>query len=491
MPCLQRFKIEQENLEREAQRTADRQRELEARVEQLAPRPGARERSLIAEAKETLGAARSRDGVARPAPAGWRPTSSRRRWPPTTRRRPRSRAPKRAGRTHHRRPPRRARAARASSAQRASARSRSPSSSASSWRSKRSSREIVGRAPDASKLKAAAEARPAADGRDRRDRGADHRCRGGSAGRGRRCQGQERAAAASARWKPASSEPRSRRSPSCLKPAGDSGLPPVLDQIKVEAGLRDGAGRRARRRSRRAGRARRAGALGTQCRSRGRSRPCRAASSRCQPASQARPNSPAGLSKSASCARQTAAGCSGNFKPGQRLVSVEGDLWRWDGFVAAAQGRHRGRQPPAGAQPAGRACRRQEVQRAALPRTARGRSRCRRRALPCGPGRRAAPAPALARDAGRLGADPRRLTGHGTAGARNRDRLPAVAEAKSAHAGSSARGAKPSLPRPKPRCEHAAAAWRPGSRACRRRRSSRSSSPRVSESQDRADFARA
>src|SRR5262249_2044433 len=26
------------------------------------------------------------------------------------------------------------------------------------------------------------------------------------------------------------------------------------------------------------------------------------------------------------------------LKPGQRLVSLEGDLWRWDGFVAAAQG---------------------------------------------------------------------------------------------------------------------------------------------------------
>ena len=40
-----------------------------------------------------------------------------------------------------------------------------------------------------------------------------------------------------------------------LKPAGDSGLPPVLDQIKVAAGLRDGAGRGARRRSRCARRA--------------------------------------------------------------------------------------------------------------------------------------------------------------------------------------------------------------------------------------------
>src|SRR5947207_13234286 len=50
---LARFRIEQDNLEREAQRTADRQRELEARVEQLV-RDMAREETLIAEAKETL-----------------------------------------------------------------------------------------------------------------------------------------------------------------------------------------------------------------------------------------------------------------------------------------------------------------------------------------------------------------------------------------------------------------------------------------------------
>src|SRR5438552_6095683 len=50
---LARFKIEQDNLEREAQRTADRQRELEARVEQFV-RDMAREETLIAEAKETL-----------------------------------------------------------------------------------------------------------------------------------------------------------------------------------------------------------------------------------------------------------------------------------------------------------------------------------------------------------------------------------------------------------------------------------------------------
>ncbi len=50
---LHRFKVEQENLEREAQRTAERRRELEARVEQLA-RDRAREEQLIEEAKETL-----------------------------------------------------------------------------------------------------------------------------------------------------------------------------------------------------------------------------------------------------------------------------------------------------------------------------------------------------------------------------------------------------------------------------------------------------
>src|SRR5262249_19344436 len=50
---LHRFKVEQENLEREAQRHADRRKELESRVEQLM-RDRAREEALIAEAKDTL-----------------------------------------------------------------------------------------------------------------------------------------------------------------------------------------------------------------------------------------------------------------------------------------------------------------------------------------------------------------------------------------------------------------------------------------------------
>jgi len=52
--ALARLRLEQENMEREAQRTLDRQKELEARIDQL-NRDMQRERSLIEEAKETLG----------------------------------------------------------------------------------------------------------------------------------------------------------------------------------------------------------------------------------------------------------------------------------------------------------------------------------------------------------------------------------------------------------------------------------------------------
>src|SRR5262249_13573569 len=50
---LHRFKVEHENLEREAQRTAERLRELEGRMAQI-ERDRAREQSLIADASETL-----------------------------------------------------------------------------------------------------------------------------------------------------------------------------------------------------------------------------------------------------------------------------------------------------------------------------------------------------------------------------------------------------------------------------------------------------
>ncbi|MFX8926202.1 hypothetical protein ABTN20_20590, partial [Acinetobacter baumannii] len=36
------------------------------------------------------------------------------------------------------------------------------------------------------------------------------------------------------------------------------------------------------------------------------------------------------------CKATDAVGLQKQLKTGQRLVSVEGDLWRWDGYVAAA-----------------------------------------------------------------------------------------------------------------------------------------------------------
>lgn len=45
----------------------------------------------------------------------------------------------------------------------------------------------------------------------------------------------------------------------------------------------------------------------------------------------------AGWRRSASWTHATGRACQGELKPGQRLVSREGDLWRWDGYLAAAE----------------------------------------------------------------------------------------------------------------------------------------------------------
>ena len=68
----------------------------------------------------------------------------------------------------------------------------------------------------------------------------------------------------------------------------------------------------------------------------GRSRCCRKASSRLPNPSRRRPNSRAGSSRSASSRGRMVARLAALLKPGQRLVSREGDLWRWDGFAAGA-----------------------------------------------------------------------------------------------------------------------------------------------------------
>ena len=49
------------------------------------------------------------------------------------------------------------------------------------------------------------------------------------------------------------------------------------------------------------------------------------------------------LAQTGSSTAATARGCSAALKPGQRLVSREGDLWRWDGYVADRRGAARRR----------------------------------------------------------------------------------------------------------------------------------------------------
>ena len=87
------------------------------------------------------------------------------------------------------------------------------------------------------------------------------------------------------------------------------------------------------------------------------------------------------------------------LKPGQRLVTRAGDLWRWDGFTAAAEGAAPAAQRLAERnrlssleleEAAGAHCRR---------RIRRSRARRRSKRLACRPQRGAAPAPALARGA--------------------------------------------------------------------------------------------
>ena len=57
---------------------------------------------------------------------------------------------------------------------------------------------------------------------------------------------------------------------------------------------------------------------------------------RCRASSRRRPNWRGGWRRSASSSAPTGHGLPRMLKPGQRLVSREGDLWRWDGFAVAA-----------------------------------------------------------------------------------------------------------------------------------------------------------
>ena len=231
---LHRFKIEQENLEREAQRTAERRRELEARVEQLT-RDRAREEALIAEAKETLArlegemeSLANTDKLAaefeQKALAAYDEADDR----PQGRRGA-------ARRAHHGR----RRGARAPPEHRGAA-ARAPGARAKLERQLDGARsaDARDRRPRAGCLQAQGRrrGRPAADGRHRRHRGSRP-----SPPR-RPCRplpptpSAKSELAAEVGLAAGQLRTEVETLAKLLKPAGDSGLPPVLDHIKVASG---------------------------------------------------------------------------------------------------------------------------------------------------------------------------------------------------------------------------------------------------------------
>ena len=330
---LARFKIEQDNLEREAQRTADRQRDLESRVEQLV-RDMAREETLIAEAKETLerltaeiaslaNTARlagdfEQKALAAHDQAETALAGAETRLTELTTAAAEARARRQSLETQSRE--RREQVAKLErqlvglEAQ---------------------TREIVGRAPDASKLKAATElgqklmaeiasieAETLAAEETVQATSAEAAARGNTAAETGLAAGQLKTEVETLA--------------KLLTPAGDSGLPPILDTIKVEAGYEMAL----------------AAALGDDL-----DAPVAQEAPmhwRLNAAAETDPALPARVEPLAAhvtgppeLTRRLAqigvvdaadgARLQRLLKPGQRLVSGEGHLWRWDGFVAAAQ----------------------------------------------------------------------------------------------------------------------------------------------------------
>jgi chromosome segregation protein len=331
---LARFKIEQDNLEREVERTANRERELHARVDQL-NRDLAREGSLIGEAKESIdrldaekasltNTSRLAADFEQKALAAFEEVET---------------ALKAAE-------------ARLSQLTAATAEARARRQSLEGQKAERENqvakldrqltaleaqtREIVGRAPDASKLKEAAEI-----GQQLMDEIAEIEAKTLAA------EEAVQAAAIDAKVKrDAASESglaagqlktEVETLAKVLKPTGDTDLPPVLDQVKVASGYEMAL----------------AAALGDDL-----DAPTAheaPAHWRLNAASGADPALPAGaeplaarVTGPAELTRRLAqiglvyqadgARLQRTLKPGQRLVSPEGDLWRWDGFVVAAEG---------------------------------------------------------------------------------------------------------------------------------------------------------
>jgi len=329
---LARFRIEQDNLEREAQRTADRHKELEARVEQLT-RDMAREQSLIAEAKETLARLDAEQvslgNTARLAADFEQKALV---------------AFDEAETTLE------AAEARLSELTTAAAEARAHRQTLEKQKAERTeqiaklqrqltaldaqTREIVSRAPDASKLKAAAELGQqliAGIAEIEAQTLAIEEAVHATAGEAK--DKSEQAAEASLAAGQLKTEVETLAK--VLKPTDDSGLPPVLDQIKVEAGYEMAL----------------AAALGDDL-----DAPVADTAPvhwRLNAARDADPALPSGAEPLAErvtgpaeltrrlrqigiVAEAEGALLQTVLKAGQRLVSREGHLWRWDGYVAAS-----------------------------------------------------------------------------------------------------------------------------------------------------------
>jgi chromosome segregation protein len=335
---LQRFKVEHDNLEREAKRTAERLRELEGRVAQV-DRDRVREEALIEEAKEALArldaealSLQSTEKLAaefeQKALAAYDASedalhSAEARLTELTNAVAQARARRQSleGQLNERQ-------------------ERVAKLERQLIALETQTREIVGRAPDAAKLKAATDA-------------GQRLMAEIAAIETKTVAAEEAAQAASAHAKASSDAAAQARLAAgqiktemetlakLLKPADESGVPPVLDQVKVASGYELAL----------------AAALGDDLDVPVAPPGAPGAPARwsLNPGGDTDPPLPKAIETLGShvmappeLARRlrqigVVAQADGRrlqplLRPGQRLVSLEGDLWRWDGFVASAQG---------------------------------------------------------------------------------------------------------------------------------------------------------
>ncbi|MDX2204861.1 MAG: AAA family ATPase [Hyphomicrobiaceae bacterium] len=329
---LHRFKLEQENLEREAKRMADRQSELEGRLAQL-KRDYVREENLIAEAKETI--ARLDAEAAAIVSTGKLATEFEQ---------------KALAAYDEAETTLRAADQRLSALTTKTAEARAQRQSLERLRAERKEqvgklerqlialdgqfREIVGRAPDASKLQQATElgqqltaevadieARTLAAEELAHDTAVEAKSRSEASQQMTLAAGQLRT--------------EYETLAKVLTPVGSSGLPPILDQVKVATGYEMAL----------------AAALGDDLDAP--AAPEAPLHWVLSPAQRSDPALPSGVEPLAKhvtgppelqrriaqiglCKASDASALQKQLKTGQRLVTVEGDLWRWDGYVAAA-----------------------------------------------------------------------------------------------------------------------------------------------------------